>query len=139
MDLSVFVDSARHDTRPLLTPSDRWGTRPFPDRVVRAVHCEHRLCPPDRAGSRSSAASARRRPEAAQARSAAGLNTFDIELDQGYNDRSIHARRDAHTHFEGVADILDSIENEADKLLADLRHSRSTRTQEMTGRSKDRR
>ena len=32
----------------------------------------------------------------------------------------ITGRRDAHTHLEVVTDILDGIEDEADKLLADL-------------------
>jgi hypothetical protein len=44
----------------------------------------------------------------------------DVELDQGYYDRGIAARRNAHTHLENVTDILDGIEDEADKLLADL-------------------
>ncbi|UZG59955.1 hypothetical protein [Rhodococcus opacus] len=44
----------------------------------------------------------------------------DVELDQGYYERGIAARRDAHTHLTDVTDILDGIEEEADKLLADL-------------------
>ncbi|AII05747.1 hypothetical protein C8E05_2493 [Rhodococcus wratislaviensis] len=41
----------------------------------------------------------------------------DVELDQGYYDRGIAARRNAHVHLE---DILDGIEDEADRILADL-------------------
>ncbi|MDJ0420340.1 hypothetical protein [Rhodococcus opacus] len=44
----------------------------------------------------------------------------DLELDQGYYDRGIAARRYAHTRLTDVTDILDGIEDEADKLLADL-------------------
>jgi hypothetical protein len=44
----------------------------------------------------------------------------DVELEQGYYDRGIAARRNAHTHLENVTDILDGIEDEADKILADL-------------------
>ncbi len=43
-----------------------------------------------------------------------------VDLDQGYYDRGISAHRNAHTHLTDVTDILDGIEDEADKLLADL-------------------
>ncbi|WP_259375225.1 MULTISPECIES: hypothetical protein [Rhodococcus] len=38
-----------------------------------------------------------------------------MDLDQGYYDRGITARRDAHTHLEGVIDMLVGFEDEADK------------------------
>ena len=41
----------------------------------------------------------------------------DIQLAQGYYERGMAARRNAHTHLEDVTDI---IEVEADNLLADL-------------------
>jgi hypothetical protein len=44
----------------------------------------------------------------------------EVDLAQDYYDRGIAARRNAHTHLEDVTDILDGIEDEADKLLADL-------------------
>ncbi|QYA99811.1 hypothetical protein I1A62_01180 (plasmid) [Rhodococcus sp. USK10] len=44
----------------------------------------------------------------------------DVDLDQGYYDRGIVARRDAHDHVEDITDILAGIEDEADKLLVDL-------------------
>ncbi|WP_257226449.1 hypothetical protein [Rhodococcus opacus] len=44
----------------------------------------------------------------------------DVELDQDYYNRGIFVRRNAHTPLNDVADILDGIEDEADKLLADL-------------------
>jgi hypothetical protein len=47
-------------------------------------------------------------------------DVVDVELDQDYYDRGIAARRNAHTHLEDVTDILTGIEDEADKLLADL-------------------
>ena len=44
----------------------------------------------------------------------------EVELDQGYYDRGIVARRNAHTHLDDVTDIHDGIEEEADKLIVDL-------------------
>lgn len=44
----------------------------------------------------------------------------DVDLDQDYYDRGLVARRNAHTRLETVTDILDGIDDEADKLLADL-------------------
>nr|WP_271211842.1 hypothetical protein [Rhodococcus wratislaviensis]GLK38056.1 hypothetical protein GCM10017611_49210 [Rhodococcus wratislaviensis] len=45
---------------------------------------------------------------------------IDVELDQGYYDRSLGARRNGHIHLAAVADILGGTEGEAGKLLAEL-------------------
>ncbi|QQZ12674.1 hypothetical protein [Rhodococcus sp. 21391] len=43
-----------------------------------------------------------------------------VELDQGYYDGSLGARRNGHIHLAAVTDILDGTEGEAGKLLAEL-------------------
>ncbi|MFE7423485.1 hypothetical protein [Rhodococcus sp. NPDC057529] len=48
------------------------------------------------------------------------LGAESIELDQSYCDRGIQARRTARDALMDVTNILDGIEDEADKLLADL-------------------
>jgi hypothetical protein len=48
------------------------------------------------------------------------IEIANVELDVGYYDRGITARREAHTQLTDVTDILDGTEDEADKLLADL-------------------
>ncbi|MFZ2178717.1 MAG: hypothetical protein WAW17_32740 [Rhodococcus sp. (in: high G+C Gram-positive bacteria)] len=120
-DLSAFAKSARHDTRPLLSPIDRWGHTPLAPTALsgQSVATIARAHLNGQAPNHKRP-STRRRTVPAQAESATGPGVVDIELDQGYYDRGIHARRDAHTHLEDVSDILDGIEDEADRLLADL-------------------
>ncbi len=48
------------------------------------------------------------------------IEIVNVELDTGYYDRGIVARRDAHSQLEDVTDILDAIEDETDRILADL-------------------
>lgn len=45
---------------------------------------------------------------------------IDVELDQGYYDRGLGARRSAHIHLADVTDIRGGTEGEAGKLLAEL-------------------
>ncbi|MGW4336419.1 hypothetical protein ACWEK5_26935 [Rhodococcus koreensis] len=119
--LSAFADSARHDEQPLFTPIDRWGHTPY-DPTPLTGHSIAALVRAHLAGS----ASAHKRPPTWQPPTNSGEDApvpvvvDNVELDQGYYDRGIAARRGAHAHLEEVTDILDGIEDEADKLLADL-------------------
>ncbi|WP_306670168.1 hypothetical protein [Rhodococcus opacus] len=121
MSLSVFADGARHDEQPLFTPIDRWGHTPY-DPTPLTGHSIAALVRAHLAGS----APVHERPPAWQPPTKSGEDApvpvvvDDVDLDQGYYDRGIAARRGAHTHLEDVTDILDGIEDEADKLLADL-------------------
>ncbi|MGV9868388.1 hypothetical protein [Rhodococcus koreensis] len=118
--LSAFADNARHDDQPLFTPIDRWGHTPY-DPTPLTGHSIAALVRAHLAGS----APVHKRPAAWQPTTKSGEDApvpvvADVELDQGYHERGIAARRNAHTHLEDVTDILDGIEDEADKLLADL-------------------
>ena len=120
--LSAFTDSARRDERPLLTPIDRWGHTPF-DPTPLTGHSIAALVRAHLTGQAPThlRPAVRRQTGRAQAAAAVGLDFVDIvELDQSYYDRGIHARRDAHAHLEDITDILDGIEDEADRLLANL-------------------
>ncbi|MBC2644522.1 hypothetical protein H5400_37845 [Rhodococcus wratislaviensis] len=117
--LSVFADSARRDERPLLTPIDRWGHTPF-DPTPLTGHSIAGLARAHLAGQAPIHKRPPARPPTVSHENAVVTVVVDVELDQGYYDRGIAARRNAHTHLENVTDILDGIEDEADKLLADL-------------------
>ncbi|MFD9668898.1 hypothetical protein ACFWAY_46300 [Rhodococcus sp. NPDC059968] len=119
--LSAFADSARCDERALITPIDRWGHTPFDPTPLTgysvAVLVRAHLTGQAPVHKRPPA-----RPPATPSHENAPVpDPADVELDQGYYHRGIAARRNAHTHLEDVTDILDGIEVEADKLLADLR------------------
>ncbi|MCQ4121013.1 hypothetical protein [Rhodococcus tibetensis] len=119
-DLSAFADSARRDERPLLTSIDRWGHTPFAPTPLTGQSVAA-LVRAHLAGQ----APIHKRPPARRSTTPPREHVrvpalVDVELDQAYYDRGIAARRDAHTHLEDVNDILDGIEDEADKLLADL-------------------
>ncbi|KAF0957176.1 hypothetical protein MLGJGCBP_07891 [Rhodococcus sp. T7] len=117
-DLTAFTDHARCDDRPLLT-IDRWGHTPFAPtpltgHAVAAIVRAHLTGqPPVHRGPPS-----RRPPSSAEAQKT--LYVAEIELEQEYYDRGVAPRRDAHTHLGDVTDLLDSVEDEADRLLADL-------------------
>ncbi|MFC9357492.1 hypothetical protein ACFTZB_13090 [Rhodococcus sp. NPDC057014] len=118
--LSVFADSARRDEQPLFTPIDRWGHTPY-DPTPLTGHSIAALVRAHLAGQ----APAHKRPRTWQLTTKSGEDAsvpfvVNIELDQGYYERGIAARRGAHTHLQDVTDILDGIEDEADKILADL-------------------
>lgn len=118
--LSAFTDSARRDERPLLTPIDRWGHTPF-DPTPLTGHSIASLVRAHLAGQAPVHKRPPARPPATPSHENAPVpDSVDVELDQGYYDRGIAARRHAHTHLDDVTDILDGIEDEADKLLADL-------------------
>lgn len=117
-DLTAHAATARRDERPLLTPIDRWGHTPYVATaltgqsiatVVRA-HLTGHAPTHDRV---------RRQPPAPR-ESPAPTAVEDIVLDDGYYERGIRARADAHTVMSGVTDILGDVENRADQLLADL-------------------
>ncbi|MFV9454457.1 hypothetical protein ACNJ7E_13495 [Rhodococcus sp. NM-2] len=119
-DLSAFAASARRDERPLLTPIDRWGHTPF-DPTPLTGHSVAALVRAHLAGEAPVHKRPLTRRFATRSReNARAPDLVDVELDQGYYERGIAARRGAHTHLTDVADILDGIEEEADKLLADL-------------------
>ncbi|MFD7008021.1 hypothetical protein [Rhodococcus jostii] len=118
--LSAFADSARRDEQPLFTPIDRWGHTPFNPTPLTG----HSIAALTRAHL-TGHAPVHKRPPARQPptkshESAPAPVVADVELDQGYYDRGIAARHNAHTDLTDVTDILDGIEDEADKLLADL-------------------
>ncbi|WP_370185233.1 hypothetical protein [Rhodococcus wratislaviensis] len=118
--LSAFADSARRDDQPLLTPIDRWGHTPF-DPTPLTGHSVAALAREHLAGQAPEhKRPPARRPTTLSHEKAPVPVVVDVELDQGYYDRGIAARRNAHTHLENVTDILDGIEGEADKLLAEL-------------------
>ncbi|MGW5153226.1 hypothetical protein [Rhodococcus koreensis] len=118
--LSVFADSARRDDQSLFTPIDRWGHTPYDPTPLTG----HSIAALVRAHLTGQAPVHKRppvrRPTTPSHENAPVPDPADVELDQGYYDRGIAARRNAHTHLEDVTDILDGIEDEADKLLADL-------------------
>ncbi|MFV9454926.1 hypothetical protein ACNJ7E_15970 [Rhodococcus sp. NM-2] len=120
VSLSAFADSARRDDQPLFTSIDRWGHTPY-DPTPLTGHSVAALVRAHLVGS----APVHKRPPTRKPTAPSHENVpvpvvVDIELDQGYYDRGIAARRNAHTHLEDVTDILDGIEDEADKLLVDL-------------------
>ncbi|QYB07713.1 hypothetical protein I1A62_26250 [Rhodococcus sp. USK10] len=121
MSLSAFANSARRDEQPLLTPIDRWGHTPY-DPTPLTGHSIAVLVRAHLAGQ----APVHKRPPTWQPPTRSGEDApvpdvvDDVELDQGYYDRGIAARRNAHTHLDDVTDILDGIEDKTDKLLADL-------------------
>ena len=118
-DLTAFADHARYDDRSLLTPIDRWGHTPFAATPLTGQSVAALV----RAHLTGQAPVHRRPPArrpAVRAGAAQTVHIADIELDQDYYDRGIAARRNAHTHLADVTDILDGIEDDADKLLADL-------------------
>ncbi|MDH6291997.1 hypothetical protein [Rhodococcus opacus] len=118
--LSAFSDSARRDDRPLLTPIDRWGHTPF-DPTPLTGHSIAALARAHLAGQAPMHKQLlTRRPTTPSDENAQVPDPVDVELDQGYYDRGIAARRHAHTHLNDVTEIFDGIEGEADKLLADL-------------------
>lgn len=118
--MSAFADSARRDERPLLTPIDRWGHIPFEPTPLTG-HSAAGLVRAHLAGQAPVHKRPPARPPAMPSHENAPLPVVvEAELDQCYYDRGISARRNAHTHLEDVTDILDSIEDEADKLLNDL-------------------
>ncbi|PBC39427.1 hypothetical protein CJ179_35970 [Rhodococcus sp. ACS1] len=118
--LSAFADNARRDERPLLTPIDRWGHTPFASTALTGKSIAALV----RAHLTGQAPVHKRlptgRPTTQSGEDAPVPAVADVELDQGYYDRGIAARRDAHTHLEDVTTILDGIEDAADRLLADL-------------------
>ncbi|MBV6759942.1 hypothetical protein [Rhodococcus opacus] len=119
-DLTSFADSACLDDRPLLTPIDRWGHTPFAPSALTGQSVATLV----RAHLTGHAPVHKRLPvrpptvTAGEARTVTDIAS--IELDQGYYDRGIAARHDAHTQLEDITDVLDGIEDEADKLLGDL-------------------
>ncbi|MFC9362716.1 hypothetical protein ACFTZB_39840 [Rhodococcus sp. NPDC057014] len=123
--LSAFAEGARRDDQPLFTPIDRWGHTPY-DPTPLTGHSVAVLVRAHLAGQ----APVHKQPPAWQPPTKSGEDApvpvpvpvvvDDVELDQGYYDRGIAARRNAHAHLDDVTDILDGIADEADKLLADL-------------------
>jgi hypothetical protein len=118
-DLSGFAESVRHDDRPLLMPIDRWGHTPFAptpltSQSVATIARAH-LTGQAPAHTRRPA-----RPRPARPDLTPHSVAESIELDRDYYDRGIHSRRTAHDTLKDVTDILDGIEDEADRLLADL-------------------
>ncbi|MFD7010640.1 hypothetical protein [Rhodococcus jostii] len=120
-DLSGFVESARHDDRPLLMPIDRWGHTPYAPTPLTGQSVATIV-----RGHLTGQAPAHVRPPTRPRPTPARLDPTShpvaesIELDQDYYDRGIHSRRTAHDTLKDVTDILDGIEDEADKILADL-------------------
>ena len=119
VDLTAFADHTRCDDRPLLTPIDRWGHTPFAPASLTGQSVAT-LVRAHLAGQ----APVHKRPPARRQKTPLATaqipDVLDVELDHGYYDRGITARRDAHTRLHDVTDILDGIEDEADKLLTNL-------------------
>ncbi|EID76970.1 MULTISPECIES: hypothetical protein [Rhodococcus] len=118
-DLSVFANALRRDDRPLFTPIDRWGHTPFAPTTLSAQS----VAALARAHLTGQAPVHRRLPlrlDTVERASDTSIEIVNVELDTGYYDRGIVARRDAHSQLEDVTDILDAIEDETDRILADL-------------------
>ncbi|WP_257014441.1 hypothetical protein [Rhodococcus sp. ACPA1] len=118
-ELAAFAANARRDERPLLTPIDRWGHTPFAPTPLTG----HSVAGLVRAHLTGQAPVHKRPPARTPTllhENAVAPVAVDVDLDQDYYDRGIVARRNAHTRLETVTDILDGIDDEADKLLADL-------------------
>jgi hypothetical protein len=117
--LAAFAEMMRSDDRPLFTPIDRWGHTPFAPTtlssqsvaaLVRAHLTGHPPAHKRLVLRRDTAAVEPEQP----------AQVADVELDTDYYDRGVTARREAHTQLTDVTDLLDGIEDEADKLLVDL-------------------
>ena len=118
-DLSRFVEAMREDDRPVVTSIDRWGHTPFV-AVALAAQSVAVLVRAHLTGQAPAHKRLPLRPDTVSTPLETSIEIADVELDVGYYDRGITARREAHTQLTDVTDILDSIEGEADKLLADL-------------------
>ncbi|MFE7419970.1 hypothetical protein [Rhodococcus sp. NPDC057529] len=120
-DLSGFAECVRHDDRPLLMPIDRWGHTPYVPTPLTAQSVAT-IVRAHLTGQAPAHTPPPVRPRHTPARPdpTPRLDAESIELDQDYYDRGIHSRRTAHDTLKDVTDILDDIEDEADKLLADL-------------------
>ncbi|WP_368680474.1 hypothetical protein R1X32_09605 (plasmid) [Rhodococcus opacus] len=117
-NLSGFDSEYQADDRPLLTTINRWGhtplvPAPLTTRAITAIIQAHlsgrppaHTLPPPRVRSGSASA------------------TSPIEsnhpLDPHYYERGIEARRNAHQDLSDVIDLLDDIEDRADRLLAEM-------------------
>ena len=119
--LSAFADIARRDEQPLFTPIDRWGHTPF-DPTPLTGHSIAVLVRAHLAGQAPvhKRPPTKKKPTTPSRENVSAPVVVDVELDQGYYDRGKAARRQAHIHLQDVTDILDGIEDEADKLFADL-------------------
>lgn len=113
------------DTRPLLTPIDRWGHTPLSPTALTAkavagiVHAYSRGAPPAHAPHRQ-----RPRPRYGDSGDeyspAAADSTPQAHLDPDYHHRGIASRRIAHSALSDVDTILAGVEDRADRLLAEL-------------------
>ncbi|EKT79715.1 hypothetical protein WSS_A25870 [Rhodococcus opacus M213] len=117
-DLTAHAAAARRDERPLLTPIDRWGHTPYlatalTGQSVAALVRAHLT------GHAPTHERVRRQPQPPR-EVRAPIAVEEIVLDDGYYERGIRARADAHIAMSGVTDVLGDVEGRADRLLADL-------------------
>ncbi|WP_243636974.1 hypothetical protein [Rhodococcus sp. Eu-32] len=109
------------DVRPLLTPIDRWGYLPLDTaaltaRAVAEIVRAHLLgqAPPHVVPP----GWARRENDAAETVNAG--SSVNVDLDPGYYDRGIAARKNAVSVFADVEVLLGDIEERVEQLLAGL-------------------
>ena len=117
-DLTAHAAAARRDDRPLLTPIDRWGHTPYVATALTGQSVAT-IVRAHLAGHAPTHDRVRRGPPAPR-EPPAPTAVEDIVLDDGYYERGIRARADAHTAMSGVTDVLGDVEDRADRLLADL-------------------
>ncbi|WJJ14314.1 hypothetical protein P9990_26215 (plasmid) [Prescottella equi] len=117
----IFVPepTARQAKQPLLQPIDRWGHLPLPAQtmtpqsvgsLVRA-HLDGR--PPIRRPISLS-------DDPGHLRGAERPIEDSIELDPDYYERGVRARRHTHQQLADVTEILDEVEDHADRILSEL-------------------
>ncbi|WP_213571415.1 hypothetical protein [Rhodococcus sp. USK13] len=106
--LAAFAEFVCRADRPVVMPIDRWGHTPFAPTPLSGPSVSRRV----RAYLTGQAPAHKRlppRPDTPSTPSETSIEIADIELDVGYYDRGITARREAHTQLTDVTDILDSI------------------------------
>lgn len=115
---SVPALTDRQTVQPLLQPIDRWGHLPLPAQAmtpqsVAALVHTHLTGPPPT----HRALPLREEPTTT---SEPAPVPPPAPLDPGYYERGITARRHAQDHLADVLDILDDVEDRADRILNDL-------------------
>ncbi|OLT35016.1 hypothetical protein BJF84_15835 [Rhodococcus sp. CUA-806] len=110
-----------HRAGPVAVPIDRWGHMPFPPTAmapdaVAAVVRAHLAGAPPRRTTRPARRSVDEQPNVHTAESVVH-ETISVDLDPGYYERGIAARRRAHAGMADVPDLVDDVEGRIEALL----------------------
>jgi hypothetical protein len=110
-----------HRPGPVAVPIDPWGHMPFPvtpmspDGISSVVHAHLAGAPPRRLPRRMQRRRADQQMDAAPETTVAEL--VSVELDPGYYERGIAARRRAYAAMSDVPDLTDDVEDRIEQLL----------------------